>query len=88
MLERGDKPEKGGGGGGRGGKCRNGVVATFLLLYSSITSFTLYVGKVKFPFLLQDSHPSLYSTKHYIICIFLIHSDSAQKMLTALFKLI
>ena len=47
-------------------------VATFLLLYSSIT-FTLSVGKVKFSLLLfflwsfelamQDSHPSLYSTK-------------------------
>ena len=44
----------------------------FLLFYSSIT-FTLYVGKVKFPLLLfflrsfelamQDFHPSLYSTK-------------------------
>ena len=51
---------------GRGG------VATFLLLYSSIT-FTLCVEKVKFSLLLfflqsfelavQDSHPSLYSTK-------------------------
>ena len=47
LLERGDKPEK---------------VPFLLLLYSSIT-FTLYVGKVKFPLLLQDSHPSLYSTK-------------------------
>ena len=26
-------------------------------------TFTLYVGKVKFHLLLQDSHPSLYSTK-------------------------
>ena len=39
-----------------------GGLPLFLLLYSSIT-FTLYVGKVKFPLLLQDSHPSLYSTK-------------------------
>ena len=65
LLERREKPEK-------GDWCRNGGVATFLLLYSSIT-FTLYVGKVKFSLLLfflqsfelamQDSHPSLYSTK-------------------------
>ena len=53
------------------GWCRNGGVATFLLLYSSIT-INLCVGKVKFPLLLffqsfelamQDSHPSLYGTK-------------------------
>ena len=65
LLERGDKPEK-------GGWCRNWVVATFLLCYSSIT-FTLCVGKIKFSLLLfflqsfelamQDSHPSLYSIK-------------------------
>ena len=48
LLENGDKPEKGG-------------LPLLLLLYSSIT-FTLYFGKVKFPLLLQDSHPSLYST--------------------------
>ena len=64
-----------------------GGVPLFLLLFSSIT-FTLYVGKVKFPLLLQYSHPSLYSTKTFIICIFLIHSGSVQKMLTPLFKLI
>ena len=47
-------------------------LSLFLLLYGSIT-FTLCVGKVKFSLLLfflqsfelamQDSHPSLYSTK-------------------------
>ena len=37
---------------------------------------------------MQDSHPSLYSTKTlYHLYISDIHSDSVQKMLTALFKL-
>ena len=40
----------------------------FSLISSSIT-FTLYVGKVKFPLLLQDSHPSLYGTKTYHLYI-------------------
>ena len=44
LLERGDKPEKGG-----GSWCRNGGrVATFLLLYSLIT-FNVCEGKVRFP---------------------------------------
>ena len=34
---------------------------------------------------MQDSQPSL---KHCIICTFLVHSDSVQKMLTTLFKLV
>ena len=40
-----------------------------------------------FDFSMQDSHPSLYSTKtkHCINCIFQIHSRSIQKMLTATF---
>ena len=37
---------------------------------------------------MQDSHPSLYNTKTVIICIFLIHSGRAQKVSTALFKLV
>ena len=40
---------------------------------------------------MQDYHPNLYSTKtlyHLFICIFLIHSSSLQKMLTALFELV
>ena len=68
LLERGDKPEK-------GGWCRNmGGCHFFLLLYSSIT-FTLSVGKKKFLYYLsvlqsfelamQDSHSSLYSTKTF-----------------------
>ena len=63
-----------------------GGLPPFLLLYSSIT-FTLYVGKVKFPLLLQDSHPSLYSTKILYHLYILIHSGSVQKMLTALVNL-
>ena len=37
---------------------------------------------------MQDSHQVFTGLKHCIICIFLIHFDSAQKMLTALFKLV
>ena len=48
LLERGNKPEKGGGVDVEMG------VATFLLLYSSIT-FTACVGKVRFPLLLFGS---------------------------------
>ena len=61
----------------------------FFITLSSIT-FTLCVGKVKFPLLpfflqsfelvMQDPQPNLYRT----ICIFLIHSGKVQKMLTAL----
>ena len=55
LLEREDKPEKGRGGGGRGGGVNVEIgVATFLLHCSSIT-FTLCVGKVKFPILLFGS---------------------------------
>ena len=46
-LERGHKPEK-------RDWCRNEGVATFLLVYSSIT-FTVCVGKVRFPLLLFGS---------------------------------
>ena len=91
LLERGDKPEKcvcvcGGGGG-----CH------FLLLYSSIT-FTVCGGKVRFPLLLFGT--SVFSKlckilfqvfivlKPDIICTFLIHSVSLQKMLTALLNLV
>ena len=54
------------------------------------------MGKVRFPLLLfesfelamQDSHPILYLLIPGIICTFLIHSGSLQKMLTALFNLV
>ena len=59
LLERGDKPEKGGWCGNGGGS--GGVVANFLLLYSSIT-FTVCVEKVGFPLLLFGS--SLFSVNH------------------------
>ena len=86
------------GGGGGGG------VVTFLLLYSSIAftlcvcgggggggedSFLYYILVLQsFELTVQDSHPSLYSIKHCIICIFLIHSDSLQRTLSTLFKLV
>ena len=38
-----------------------------------------------FDLTIQDSHSRLLVLKHYIICIFLIYSDSVQKMSTALF---
>ena len=37
---------------------------------------------------MQDSHPSLYCTETWYICIFLIHSGGLQKMLSALFNLV
>ena len=79
LLGRGDKPEKGGG------------VATFLLVYSSVT-FTV-CGEVLFITfrifsILSEPFKILihffYVLKPGIICIFLIHSGSLQKMLTAL----
>ena len=69
----------------------------FLLLYNLIL-FTGCVGKVKFPLLLFGS--SVFGShlkvliqvftvlKHWMICIFLIHSGNVQEMLTALFKLV
>ena len=66
--------------------------ATFLLLYSLIKfnvcgkSRFLYYSLVFFELAMLDFHPNLYSIKH--ICIFLTHSSSFQKMLTALFKLV
>ena len=66
LIERGgDKPEK--------GEEWWGVLPLFSLLYTLIT-FTLCLGKRKFHFVtflvfrsfelvMQDSHPSLYSTK-------------------------
>ena len=81
----------------RGGSCRNATVATFSLIYCLIT-FTLCVGKVKFPLLpfffslLSQPCKILIQVfivlKHCINCIFLIHSGSVQKMLTALFRLV
>ena len=55
-LKRRVDLEMGGGGGGvegGGGGGGGGGVATFLLSYSSIT-FTVFVGKVKFPLLLFE----------------------------------
>ena len=84
LLKEGDKPEK-------GGCFRNGEVATFLLLYSSIT-FAVSVGKVGFPLLLfRSSVFSVYKPckisiqvfivlKPDIICTFLIHSGSLENV--------
>ena len=84
------------------GWCRNDGVADFLLLYSSIT-FTVCVYRggmgskvsfITFWFFILLSQPGkiliqvFIVLKHYIICIFLIHSDSLQRMPTGLFKLV
>ena len=70
----------------------------FLLLYSSII-FTVCEGKVRFPLLLFGSsvfwvsHARFWSNffivlKPNIICTFLIHYGSVQKMLTAFFNFV
>ena len=41
-----------------------------------------------FELTMQNSPPSLLVLKHCIICTFLIHSVSVQKMLTTLLKLV
>ena len=92
FLERGDNPEK------KGDWCRNGGLPLFY--YFTVQFHLLCVcvcggGGVKFALLHFDSsvfwvnHTRFSSKsivlKHCIICIFLIHSNSVQKMLTALF---
>ena len=73
-----------------------------LFRYFAIQLHLLYVcGKSKVSFIMfrffsllslaltmQDSHRSLYSTKRIEICTFLIDSDSVQKMLITLLKLV
>ena len=80
MLERGDKPEKGGG----------GLPFLFTTLQFSSVAFT-FSELQYFELTMQDfhprSHPSL-AIKPSTICTFLIHSGSLQKMLTALFNLV
>ena len=87
----------------RGNKTGMGGVATFFttLQFSSVT-FTLCVGESKVSLYyfsdlqspelaMQDFHPCSHSSlvlKPGIICAFLIHSGSIQKMLTALFDLV
>ena len=79
---------------------RWGELATFLLLYSSVT-FTVCLGKgeSKVPFITSRifsilSYPFkilihvFIVLKTDIICTFLIYSGSPQKMLTALFVLV
>ena len=68
-----------------------GGVATFstTLQFSSI-AFTFF-NLQSFELAMQDFHPRSHPSrvlKPGIICTFLIHSSSLQKMLTALFKLV
>ena len=92
LLERGVTLKRGGGDVEMG----NGGVSTFLSFYSSIT-FTVCIGEcgkskvflITFWFFNLLIYPceiliQVFTVlKHCIICIFLIHSDSAQKMSTA-----
>ena len=81
-LKRGGWYRNGGGGGG-----------AYFITFQLHCIFCVWGEKVKFPLLRFDSsvlairhpQPSLLVLKHCIIYIFLIHSDSAQKILTALF---
>ena len=52
---------------------------------SFITYYSLVIQS--FELAMKGSHQSLYSTKTFYICIFLIHSDRGQKLLSALLKL-
>ena len=72
-------------------------IATFY--YFTVQSHLLYVlGKQgslyyfsnlqSFELAIQDCHPSFIVLKPGIICTFLIHSGSLQKLLTALFNLV
>ena len=94
LLERGDKPEKGGvnvemggaGGGGGGGGCA--TVFTTLQFSSIVFTFSVLQS---FELAMQDfhhcSHPS-FVLKPGISRTFLVHFGSLQKMLTALFNLV
>ena len=75
----------------RRSRCRNGEVATFLttLQFSSIT-FT-FLDLQSSELAMHDFHPGSHQSLVLmpgIICTFLIHCGSLQKMLTALFNLV
>ena len=93
FCQKRDKPEKGGLMGGEGG----GRLPLFY--YFTVPSHLLCVGKSKIPFIIFRifgllSYPFkilihvFIVLKPGIICTFLIHSGSLQKMLTALFNLV
>ena len=96
LLERSDKPEK------RGLMQKWGVCHCFYDFTVQFNHIYVVWGKSKVPFLyyfldlqsfeiaMQDFHPCSYpslAVKPGIICTFLIHSGSLQKVLTALFNL-
>ena len=83
LLERGDKPEK-----GEGVDVEMGGLPLFLLLYSSVQSY-LHFRIFNLELAMQDFHPRFNPSlvlKLGIICTFLIHSGSLQKILTAFLK--
>ena len=90
LPERGDNPEKGdsGGAGGGGvdgemGRCHFFITLQFNFIYCVQLQFGSSFFCVNH-ILIQV----FIVLKHCIICIFLTHSDSLQRMLTALFKLV
>ena len=81
----------------RGGWCRNGGCHFFITLQFNCIYCVLGKSKVSFIIfwffsLLNQSCKILIQVfivlKHFVICIFLIHSDGLQRMLTVLFKLV
>ena len=94
MLERGNKPEKG---------VDEEIGGLPLFYYFTVQSYLLCVEKVRFPLLLfrysvfwiiharfsgKILNQVFIVLEPGIICTFLIHSGSLQKMLTALFNLV
>ena len=89
---------KGGEGAGGVGPSKNwvtwGAVPKFLLLHSLYVCGKSKVSFITFRFFSLLSWPCkiliqvFIVLKHCIICTFLIYSDSVQKMLTSLFKLV
>ena len=83
LLERGDKPEK-----GEEVDVEMGVATFFTTLQFSSIIFT-FSDLQSFELAMQDFHPHSHPNlvlKPGIICTFLIHSGSLQKMLTAFLK--
>ena len=92
MLERGDKPEKGGWG---KGFATFFTTLQFSQIYSvcgeSKVSLYYFSDRQSFELAIKDFHPRFHSSpvlKPGIICAFLIHFVSLQEMLTALFNLV
>ena len=85
FARKGDEPEK-----GRGVDVEMEVATFFTTLQFSSIAFT-FSDLQSFELAMQDFHPRSHPSlvlKPGIICTFLIHSGSLQKMLTVLFNLV